>query len=101
MDHQGVTQEELSLDTGISQSSISRYKSGTQEPRITELYLIAKYFGVTLEWLVLEDAPMPPDKLDRPALQGLPDASARGYAAELRRISERMEAELRGRKIEK
>ncbi len=41
-DAQGITQEQLAEDVGLSVSQISRFESGEREPRVTEITAIAK-----------------------------------------------------------
>ncbi|MBE5738900.1 MAG: helix-turn-helix transcriptional regulator [Clostridiales bacterium] len=46
----------LSKVLGVSHSTIIRWESGTILPSIEHLYNIAKYFGVTADYLIgLED----------------------------------------------
>lgn len=47
----GHSQKEFSTDTGISASSISKYKSG-ELPKIYVLETIAKYFNVSSDYLI-------------------------------------------------
>lgn len=51
-DAKGVTDYEVSKQTGISQSTFSDWKSGRSKPKLDKLLLIAKYFGVSLEYFV-------------------------------------------------
>lgn len=48
-----ISQKKLATDLFISQSALSNYESGTREPNLTLLVQIAKYFNVTLDYLVL------------------------------------------------
>ncbi len=55
MDARELTEEELAAATGVSQSSINRYKkgdSGGTEPKIGDAKAIAKFFGVPLDEFV-------------------------------------------------
>lgn len=47
----GVTSYKVSKDTGVTQTSLSNWKSGRSTPNIKTLQKIADYFGVTIEYL--------------------------------------------------
>lgn len=68
--HFNITQTELSLKTGISKSSVSRYIKGDWEGKQDAVFRIASAFGVSEAWLMGVDVPMLPDKVtlsgDRP-----------------------------------
>jgi transcriptional regulator with XRE-family HTH domain len=46
-DAQGLTQEQLAEDVGLSVSQISRFESGDREPRVSEITAIAKRLRVS------------------------------------------------------
>jgi DNA-binding XRE family transcriptional regulator len=50
----GLTQEQLAKVIGISQSMIARIENGDREPRKMTKIQLAKFFGVTVEWLFYE-----------------------------------------------
>lgn len=52
MDKQGVTAYKLSKETGISESVISRWKSGKQSPSISNLVKVAHFFNCGLSELM-------------------------------------------------
>ena len=52
MDNKGVTAYKLSKETGISESVISRWKSGKQSPSISNLVKVAHYFQCGLSELM-------------------------------------------------
>lgn len=52
MDNKGVTAYKLSKETGISESVISRWKSGEQSPSISNLVKVAHYFQCGLSELM-------------------------------------------------
>ena len=54
MERDHISQKELAKLSGISESSISRYLSGSKEPRMDILSNIAKVFGVTTSYLLGE-----------------------------------------------
>ena len=52
MDIQGVSAYKLSKETGISESVISRWKSGEQSPSLSSLVKVAHYFQCGLSELM-------------------------------------------------
>lgn len=48
----GVTAYKVSKETGISQSTLSDWKSGKITPKADKLQIIADYFNVSLEYLM-------------------------------------------------
>ena len=49
-------QEALAQVLGLSHGIISLWENGLREPKMSNLILLAKYFGVTIDYLVgLED----------------------------------------------
>ena len=55
MERDSISQKELARLSGISESSISRYLSGSFEPRMDILANIAKVFNVSVGYLIGED----------------------------------------------
>ncbi len=55
MERDNLSQRELAVRSGISESSISRYLSGELKPRMDILANIAKVFGVTTSYLMGEE----------------------------------------------
>ena len=55
MERDQISQKELAKLSGISESSISRYLSGSKEPRMDILTNIAKVFNVTTSYLIGEE----------------------------------------------
>ena len=47
-----ITTYRLCKDTGISQTTISNWKSGRSMPKQDKLQKIAEYFGVTVDYLM-------------------------------------------------
>lgn len=47
----GVTLEQLSDETDISISSLSRYETGERNPKINTIRTLAEYFGVSSDYL--------------------------------------------------
>ena len=59
----GITMTKLVDELGISESLIRKWKS-TSSPSIDKLRLIAKYFGVTVDYLIgLSDIPESAEKI--------------------------------------
>lgn len=48
----GYTQEELSNKLGFAQTTYSNYENGTRKITTFKLYLIAKFYSVSFDWLV-------------------------------------------------
>lgn len=55
-DRKGVTDYEVSKQTGIAQSTFSDWKSGRSKPKLEKLLLIARYFEVPIEYFVSEES---------------------------------------------
>lgn len=45
-DKKGVTDYQVSKDTGIPKSTFSEWKSGRSKPKVEKLKILADYFGV-------------------------------------------------------
>lgn len=54
----GITAAELSRRTGISEATISQYKSGYAKPKEKKLSLLANALNVSPTWLMGLDVPM-------------------------------------------
>lgn len=48
----GLSQEELANEVGVSRQAVQKWESGAAQPSLDKLTALAKYFGVTLDWLV-------------------------------------------------
>lgn len=55
MDNKGVSAYKLSKETGISESVISRWRSGEQSPSVSSLVKVAHYFECGLSELMKGD----------------------------------------------
>lgn len=51
-DKKGVTDYQVSKDTGITRSTFSDWKSGRSEPKASKLKILADYFGVGIEYFL-------------------------------------------------
>lgn len=59
--NKGVTPYQVSVDTGVSEGTLSRITTGkTQKLRESTLKMLAKYFGVSPEWLRTGSGEMKP-----------------------------------------
>lgn len=45
----GITPYRVSMDTGISQATLSDWKNGKSKPKADKLKILADYFGVAIE----------------------------------------------------
>ncbi len=48
----GFSQNRVSKDTGIPQSTISKYETGFLEPNLESLGILARYYQVSIDWLL-------------------------------------------------
>lgn len=48
----GITQQELAYQIGSSQQNIQRYESGSNEPDIQTLRLLADFFDTSVDYLI-------------------------------------------------
>lgn len=56
----GITAYKMCKDLGIPHSTYSSWKSGKAQPSASTLKKIADYFGVSLSWLMGDDATLTP-----------------------------------------
>ena len=56
LSHKKMTQKELALKTGITESSISHYVKGNREPRGANLTKIAEALGTTTDYLLRNES---------------------------------------------
>jgi len=59
----GTSQAELARALGTYPSRVSEWVAGTGQPSVQQALRIARYFGVTLDYLADEDANEPPTPL--------------------------------------
>lgn len=52
MESRKLTPYKVSKDTGITQATLSRWKTGKASPSIETLQLLSNYFGVTVDYLL-------------------------------------------------
>ena len=48
----GITDYRVSLDTGITKSTFTDWKSGRSKPKIDKLKILADYFSVPIEYFL-------------------------------------------------
>ena len=48
----GLTQREVAKETKISQVSIAQYETGTRQPNIETLGILADFYEISLDWLI-------------------------------------------------
>lgn len=51
----GITRYRVSIETGIPQSILSRWKKGTATPKVDKLLIIADYLEIPLEELIKKE----------------------------------------------
>ena len=47
-----ITQLKVQMDTGISQSTLSKYECGELMPTTENLIILAKYYKISLDYLM-------------------------------------------------
>ena len=47
----GLSQSELAKETGLNQSTITRWEADDRDPNLPSLIIIAKYFGCSIDFL--------------------------------------------------
>lgn len=54
-DKKGVSDYEVSKQTGISTSTLTNWKYGRYNPKVNKLVILADYFGVSVEYFLDEE----------------------------------------------
>lgn len=54
-DKKGVTDYKVAVATGITKSTFTDWKNGRSKPKFDKLLILAKYFGVPVEYFAEED----------------------------------------------
>ena len=52
VDSRGITAKDLSRESNIPDATIYRYLSGVRVPKIDNIITLAKFFGVSVDWLL-------------------------------------------------
>ncbi len=55
LQEKNITPYRVSKDTGISQSTLSDWKTGRAKPKIDKILILAKYFKVPIEFFLDAD----------------------------------------------
>ncbi|MDY4579757.1 MAG: helix-turn-helix transcriptional regulator [Anaerobutyricum hallii] len=53
-DEKGVTDYRVSMETGITKSTFTDWKTGRSKPKADKLKILADYFGVSIEYFLDE-----------------------------------------------
>lgn len=69
MQNNSVTAYRLCKETGIPQTTFSNWKRNVSTPKAAQLKKIADYFGVTMSWLMGDDAKLEPVEMDGDTVQ--------------------------------
>ena len=48
----GITQDRLAQETGLSQAALANWENGKRSPSAAVIITLAKYFGVTTDYLL-------------------------------------------------
>ena len=48
----GLTQEQVSAETGLTRSKISDYENGKLEPNLTQLGILTEFYKIKTGWLL-------------------------------------------------
>ncbi|WP_439412686.1 helix-turn-helix domain-containing protein [Enterobacter ludwigii] len=48
------TSYQVSKDTGISTATLSNWKNGNYNPKVDKLKILADYFGVTIDYFLVD-----------------------------------------------
>ena len=67
MAERGLTAYRVSMDTGVSQATLSDWKRGRSTPKLPKLQKLADYFGVSLEYLMGADPHGRPEPMAPPS----------------------------------
>lgn len=70
----GLSQEELAQRLNTSRQAISKWELGTSQPEIQNVVALAKLFGVTTDWLLMDDEEDQPEQ-EQPEREAQPEAS--------------------------
>lgn len=54
-DKKGVTDYRVASETGITKSTFTDWKTGRSKPKFDKLLVLAKYFGVPVEYFAEDD----------------------------------------------
>lgn len=52
LEERNLTAYKVSMDTGIATATLTEWKNGTYKPKVDKLMILAKYFGVPIEFFL-------------------------------------------------
>ena len=52
IESRGMTNKMLAADVNLTQATITRYLHGKREPELRNVVLLAKYFNVSVDWIL-------------------------------------------------
>ena len=55
LDKKGVTAYRVAKDTGIQANTFTDWKTGRSKPKFNKLLILARYFGVPVEYFAEDD----------------------------------------------
>ncbi len=53
----GISQEGLAEVVGVTRQAVQKWESGASRPDMDNLTILARYFGITLDWLITGEEP--------------------------------------------
>lgn len=65
---QGLSQETLAAQLNVSRQAVSKWETGDAEPESGKLVALAQTFGVTVDWLLSSEDPVP-EQISTPLIQ--------------------------------
>lgn len=81
----GLSQEELAQQLNTSRQAVSKWELGAGQPDLQNVIALAKLFGVTTDWLLMEDEPEAPaeqtQEPEREPEQAQPQPAQPAYGA--------------------
>ncbi len=54
-DAKGLTDYAVAKETGIATATLSCWKNGVYEPKTDKLMILARFFGVTLDYFLVDE----------------------------------------------
>lgn len=85
----GITQKELATIAGVDRTSIGKYESRNVVPNLEVIYLLADYFGVTIDYLLGRE----PNEDKKNSLPPLNQKDEKDISAALDKILNNLECE--------
>lgn len=103
MDELGISQKDVYSVTGFSKTTMSNYVNGRRIPNTVELYKLAKFFSVSMEWLLTGEETLSQkheittneNRYESPAINLSPDDME--FLAKFHQLSDRQKGKIEGR----